>query len=544
MKIRMHVVEGEQFQEAYAYPGEGETGEEPTNILVGRDDISSEAHWRLGRGDLYVSRAHFVLEVRPPNCYLQDVNSTNGTFLRRSGQPEKKIESEILQDGDCLRVGETVLTFEIETVKPVGTILKDVRQVTSLYPGQKAEEKKEEKIDLICVRCGEPLDRLPSFAGTFRDVSFMCSRCRGEIRSEREQEALELAREKYHCSDCGDDVTHRAMDDGRAAELHDVAMYLCPKCLEKAKEENAERRRHLPKGSYGGHILLRSLGKGGMGEVFKAVHAQTGRIAAIKQVLPIANSDERMQRRFHREISLMTRLVHPNLVRLYESGQEGDAPYFISEFVPGGDMAQFVDRSGNPTLPPDEVAKVIADSLVGLEYFHRGDNGKKALRVHRDLKPENVLICRVNGTIVPKVADFGLAKSYEDHGGSTTKTDEFAGTWMYMPPEQLTDFKHCTPLVDVYAMGVTLYYLISGHSPLADFPTPWEIEMKKGDIILRRTPAQMVVHDERLPVGGRRPGLPPELCRIVDRAVSKRAADRQQSAEELRQAILSSLHMS
>jgi predicted SprT family Zn-dependent metalloprotease len=538
----MHVVEGEKFKDAYAYPEEGEPGDEATNILVGRDDVSSEAHWRLGRGDCYVSRAHFVLEVRPPNCHLQDVKSTNGTFLRRSGLPEKRIENEILQDGDCIRVGETVLAFGIEAARPVGTIIQDVGHVTYVYPGQKeAEQEREEQVELICVRCGEPLDRLPSLVGTFRDVSFMCSRCRGEIRVEREQEALERVREKYHCSDCGDDVTHRAIEDGRAAELHDVAMYLCPKCVDKAKEQNAERRRYLPEGAFGGYVLLRSLGKGGMGEVFKGVHAQTGRIAAIKQVLPIANSDEGLLRRFHREISLMTQLVHPNLVRLFEAGQEGDSPFFVSEFVSGGDMSQFVDRSGNPTLAPDEVAKIIAGSLIGLEYFHHGEGGKKDLRVHRDLKPENILICRNNGTIVPKVADFGLAKSYEDHGGTTTKTGEFAGTWMYMPPEQLTDFKHCTPLVDVYAMGVTLYYLISGHSPLADFPTPWEIDVKKGNIILKRTPAQMVVHDERLPVAGRRTGLPPSLCRIVDQAVSKRAVDRQQSAEELRQAILNAL---
>jgi DNA-directed RNA polymerase subunit RPC12/RpoP len=361
----MHVVEGEKFKDAYAYPEEGEPGDEATNILVGRDDVSSEAHWRLGRGDCYVSRAHFVLEVRPPNCHLQDVKSTNGTFLRRSGLPEKRIENEILQDGDCIRVGETVLAFGIEAARPVGTIIQDVGHVTYVYPGQKeAEQEREEQVELICVRCGEPLDRLPSLVGTFRDVSFMCSRCRGEIRVEREQEALERVREKYHCSDCGDDVTHRAIEDGRAAELHDVAMYLCPKCVDKAQEQNAERRRYLPEGAFGGYVLLRSLGKGGMGEVFKGVHAQTGRIAAIKQVLPIANSDEGLLRRFHREISLMTQLVHPNLVRLFEAGQEGDSPFFVSEFVSGGDMSQFVDRSGNPTLAPDEAAKIIADSLI------------------------------------------------------------------------------------------------------------------------------------------------------------------------------------
>jgi DNA-directed RNA polymerase subunit RPC12/RpoP len=534
MKINMQILEGPDPDEKYTFPLEGEPEDEGTNILVGRDDVSCEAHWRLGKKDLYVSRAHFVLEVRPPNCYLQDVMSKNGTFLLRENEPEKRVENEILEDGDRIRVGETILGFVIETEKPIGTIVHPTPFVSHLYP----EEEKEPAIELFCIRCGKQLKELPSIIGSMRDMDFMCDRCQTEVAEERRQEAEEKAEVKYACFNCDADVTTRANWDGRAAELSEVALYFCINCMQETISENKYRSFRLPKGDYGGYTLIHSLGRGGMGEVFKAVHSKTGRIAAIKQALPIANSDEGTMGRFYREISLMQRVIHPNLVRLYEAGQVEEKPYFISEFVPGGDMSQFIDDDGNPTIDPKKAAEIISDSLVGLDYFHRGEDGTEYLRIHRDLKPENILIQQENGKVVPKVADFGLSKSYEDAGGVKTKTGEFAGTWMYMPPEQITNFKRCTHLVDVYAMGVTLYYLLSGHSPLENLPAPWEIKKKGGKIVLKKTPAQMVVHDERIPLAKSRAGLPEGLYTIVDQAVSKKAVDRQKGAEVLRQMII------
>jgi len=276
------------------------------------------------------------------------------------------------------------------------------------------------------------------------------------------------------------------------------------------------------------------MGAGGVGEVLKGWHPQTGRIVAIKRMLSKVSTEERMVRRFRREIAIMETLSHPNVVRLYESGVLDGVPVFVSEFVPGGDLTQFIREDGRSSLPPHEIVSLIAESLVGLEYFHRQGY------VHRDLKPENILLAKKDGQRIPKVADFGFARSFEKHGGTITRTDEFAGTWMYMPPEQITDFKHARPPLDVYAMGATIYVLLSGWWPLPDFPSFSAV--KQGRVgILKRSIPQMILHDRRMPLEERRPDLPRALCRVVDKAIAMEARNRYQSAEEFRQALLKAL---
>lgn len=537
MKIKMRVVTGERFQDAYQFPAGDEPGDEPDDILVGREDVSCKAHWRLGPKDVYVSRAHFLLEVRPPNVHIQDNMSKNGTYLRRPGQPETRVIKESLQDGDQLRIGETVVAFEIESEKPVRTRLFEAPVGTKVYPTP-PEPRQDSMEDFFCVRCGAQLETIPPITCSLRDLDFMCDRCRQEMDQDRIQQAEAHAGVQFFCDECGREVTGAASRDGRAVELLEVATYLCEDCFKEALAKGRRGEVPLPQDDFGGYTAVRFLGKGGMGEVYKACHEETGRIAAVKLTLPIAQGDEELLLRFHREISIMQSLVHPNLVRLYGAGQAGDCPYFISEFVPGGDMAKFIDKDGRTLRPPEEVTAILAESLVGLAHFHRGPEGKKEVRVHRDLKPENILLRPKNGHLIPKIADFGLSKSYEEHGGFRTKTGTFCGTWMYMPPEQITNFKRATPRVDVYAMGASLYYLLTGLSPLPEFPPPWEIIKKEGNIRLSKPLAQMVLHDRRVPLAERRPGLPAALCRAVDKALSMNADDRFSSAEEFRRALL------
>jgi serine/threonine protein kinase len=219
---------------------------------------------------------------------------------------------------------------------------------------------------------------------------------------------------------------------------------------------------------------------------------------------------------------------------LHESGVLAGVPVFVSEYVPVGDLKQLIREDGRSSLPPHEIVSLIAESLVGLEYFHRQGY------VHRDLKPENILLAKKDGQRIPKVADFGFARSFEKHGGTITRTDEFAGTWMYMPPEQITDFKHARPPLDVYAMGATIYVLLSGWWPLPDFPSFSAV--KQGRVgILKRSIPQMILHDRRMPLEERRPDLPRALCRVVDKAIAMEARNRYQSAEEFRQALLKAL---
>jgi serine/threonine-protein kinase len=274
-----------------------------------------------------------------------------------------------------------------------------------------------------------------------------------------------------------------------------------------------------------------------MGIVYKVWHIPTGRVAALKQMRPISNADPTLVRRFYREVLINEQLIHPGLVRLFEAGLEGEHPYFVSEFVPDGNLNQFLSADDRPLLQPVDSAWLIAAALEGLEHVHQ-----KGI-VHRDIKPENILLrARGNGAagaksvrnLQPKLADFGLARSYERHGGTITRKDEYAGTIFYMPAEQIIAFKQCKPPVDVYAMGVTLYYLLTGRFPLG-FPPP--SQLKRG-ARLAKDPIRMILEDQPQPVRRRRPDLPAALCAVVDRAVARDAGQRYQTAREFRADLL------
>ncbi len=507
MKVIMRVLEGPEVGKEYIFPAEGEWGEERTDILVGRDDVECRAHWRLSRHDPTVSRAHFILEVRPSGCYVRDNQSLSGVYLRRGEEPERRIQYEALQTGDRLRVGKTILGFEIHT------------------SAQRASDswKRPEGRAVHCICCGERLAEAPEWKPLVRILDFICPRCQEGVGREYHL-AEESARERYHCSECGRDVTEMARRDGRAEEWRGVALYLCPLCGNRLRQQKQIL----------GYWVVKRLGAGAMGEVYKVWHPETGRVAALKRMLPIPDADARTLLQFQREIAVMWDLRHPNIVQLYDSGLDGNSPVFVSEFVPGGDFTQFLDEGGCPLLSPEEVVYLIADALLGLGYVHsRG-------YVHRDLKLENLLVRLVEGQMIPKVADFGLARSYEQHGGTLTRTGEFGGTWMYMPPEQLTQYREAKPPVDIYAMGVVTYVLLSGYWPLPDFPTYAQIR-SGGYGPLPRSPAQMVLQDPRVPLEERRPDLPPALCQVVNTAIAMRPEDRYRTAEEFRQALLKAL---
>jgi eukaryotic-like serine/threonine-protein kinase len=556
LEVTMQVLDGAAAATPLTFKGT-----EPTNILVGRDDPKCEADWRLGKGDRYISRNHFMLEVRPPNCLLRDPLSLNGTYLRRGDRPEERIEEVLLEDGDQIRVGHTVLgvtvvrpvyrpdPFISEEGRLIDSIAEDagLRTLLEEADDEPLEEPQEvpapaEEPEMMCIRCGGAITHSPALAGgSLRDVDFMCSTCQEKVRAEQKRRAAKPKAARYRCQTCGTDVSSRADGDGRAPDLQGVCYYLCETCADKARRSGKlESDDPLRNRTVNGWRVLRKLGQGGMGVVYQVWHTETGRIAALKRLLPIPHVPERTMRRFHREMSIMQDLHHPNLVRLFEGGQLDDAPFFVSEFVTGGDLTQFISDEGRPLLSPGEVAQLMADSLVGLNHFHMREDPSARKYVHRDIKPENILVTKENGAMVPKVADFGLAKCYEESGGTTTRTGEYAGTIMYMPPEQIASFKAAMPPVDLYAMGVTTYYLLTGQMPL-EFPPPWQITKLGGGIRLKRDPIKMVLYDTRRPIRGHRSDLPLSLCRVVDKAVIREADSRFQTADGLREALLSAV---
>ena len=412
--IVLYVDEGPATGEEFRF-------EESDDVIVGSDRPGCEAHLRLPGDDRSVSRHHCVLEFRPPNCQIRDLGSKNGTQVRPSGEQEwQPIETADLSDGDAIRVGQTVLSIELITESD-DAVSEPVR----------------------CIRCMNPIAPiLASGSFSYGAVDFMCETCRAGIVAAAEPVDADEPSVRCAGAGCGKDLTTMADRDGRAGEVDGLAFYLCEEC--------AELRRELMRSSIGGWMLLSQLGRGGMGVVYLVWHPETGRVAALKHLLKPLGLPPAKHLRFQREIALLQSLRHPQVTRLFEAGEDDGVPFFVSEFVPDGDLSQFVSTDGEPTLTPLAATRLIADTLEGLAYIH--DAGI----VHRDMKPANVLVARDNGSLIPKVADFGLSRSYERHGGTITQRGEVGGTMAYLAPEQVTNFKRSRPPVDVYSTGVCL----------------------------------------------------------------------------------------
>lgn len=204
--------------------------------------------------------------------------------------------------------------------------------------------------------------------------------------------------------------------------------------------------------SLGPYVVTDFIGQGGMGQVFKGVHQVMGRECAIK-VLPLHKATPESIANFLREIRMQAQLDHPNLVRAYDAGRDGSINYLVVEYVPGVDLRRLVRNQGR--LTQQQAASIILQAARGLDYAHaRG-------LVHRDVKPGNILVTSQG---VAKVSDLGLAGFLYD-AENDPRAGKIVGTADYLAPEQIRNPSEVTHLIDIYALGCTLYYAVCGKVP-------------------------------------------------------------------------------
>jgi eukaryotic-like serine/threonine-protein kinase len=205
----------------------------------------------------------------------------------------------------------------------------------------------------------------------------------------------------------------------------------------------------------GPYHIVNAIGKGGMGHVFKAEHKLLGRIEAIK-VLPKTKSTPEAVAAFQREIRAQAQLDHPNLVRISYADFEGDTYFFVTEYVPGTDLRRLVRRNG--PLPYSVAATIVSQAAEALHYAHR-----RGL-VHRDVKPGNLLVTPDGHT---KITDLGLAWFLMDDidGNISGKRQSLVGTADYLAPESIRHPDRILPVSDIYSLGCTLYYAVTGKVP-------------------------------------------------------------------------------
>jgi serine/threonine protein kinase len=209
----------------------------------------------------------------------------------------------------------------------------------------------------------------------------------------------------------------------------------------------------------GGYFLVRRLGAGGSGVVYEAQPLGGGSAVALEVLSCRGATDDAARLRFLREAATHLALDHPQIVRLHAHGLDGDACWLTMELCDVGSVADLL-QSRRRQLTVSERAPLLLGALDGLAAAHR------AGIVHRGIKPHNLLVADVDGRRTAKVADLGLAKCFADAGLSgMTVTGAYAGSWPYMPREQLVDFRSVRPVSDVWSMAATIYEMLTNRLP-------------------------------------------------------------------------------
>jgi eukaryotic-like serine/threonine-protein kinase len=199
------------------------------------------------------------------------------------------------------------------------------------------------------------------------------------------------------------------------------------------------------------------LGTGGMSNVYKATDRILERTVAVKILAEHLHDDERFVERFKREALAVARLIHPNIVQVYDTGVDDGRHYIVMEYVEGRSGAQILQRQG--PVEPEVAAEIGVQACAGLDYAHRRGI------IHRDVKPGNLMIVGGpvgGGEMIVKLTDFGIARAIEQT--RITQVGSVVGTAAYLAPEQVRG-EEATPATDVYALGVVLYQFLTGRLP-------------------------------------------------------------------------------
>jgi len=262
----------------------------------------------------------------------------------------------------------------------------------------------------------------------------------------------------------------------------------------------------------GGYEIKELLGAGGMGKVYLATQVSINRPVALKVLAARFSQDENFTKRFVREAQSAGRLLHPNLVTVFDAGQENDTYFFSMEYVEGEALSKKVFEGGG--LPAGEALRIVRQVAEALQYaYERGI-------IHRDIKPDNIMITP-KGRV--KLADLGLAKIIEGDGGESglTVAGAVMGTPHYLAPEQARDSKDVDQRADIYSLGCTFYNMLTGHVPFSGSST-YEI--------LKR-------HETEEPEFPEESGIPEPVKALVCAMMAKSKEDRPQTPAEVMAAI-------
>jgi serine/threonine-protein kinase len=273
--------------------------------------------------------------------------------------------------------------------------------------------------------------------------------------------------------------------------------------------------------SFGAYDLGPTIGRGGMGEVFVARHKKTGKKYALKRIRRERTCDRKAIARFNAEIAAICSLRHPNIVRILDHGKSKEGiPYYAMELLEGMDLETMVNRVG--PLGPARVISILRQVCAALSVAHARE------LVHRDIKPANIFVANTKSMVDGiKLLDFGLVESSRCDGQSPAMSceGEFVGSPLYAPPESTRESGPADPRSDLYSLGATAYYLLTGR-PVFTGDNPLRVIFAHA-MALPTPPSELGIE------------IPHALEAILMKSLQKRPEDRFQSAQELSDALAS-----
>jgi serine/threonine protein kinase/Flp pilus assembly protein TadD len=266
----------------------------------------------------------------------------------------------------------------------------------------------------------------------------------------------------------------------------------------------------------GEYDLLEQIGAGGMGEVYRARHRRLGKMVALKVILPTRLTSPNALARFRREVEAVGQLDHPHLVEAYDAGEQDGVVYLVLKLIEGIDLYRLVQQRG--PLPAAEACDLVRQAALGLQHLH-----ERGL-VHRDIKPSNLMRTPA-GTV--KVLDLGLARLRSSLGAEELTTPNMVmGTPDYLAPEQIDDAAAADIRADLYGLGATLYYLLTGKAPFAHH---------QDALAKLKAHGMETVQDVR----ALRPEVPESVAALVARLLAKQPEQRFATPQQLADALAS-----
>ena len=501
--------------------GQTLTFSQPTRCLLGR---GLDCYPRFPEREEYmtISRHHCRIDVLPPKVFIRDLGSMNGTWVNglNIGQRDEKAHASRteklkfrtfeLRDGDEVSLGTTSLMVQImdpnetETLRPVEVDQKERNQAQSAASNDIETISGQENTILLSDMDAD------------------------EDETAEDQQPLSVPKA---CIECGGTLTRRSGFQQQG--------YLCWSCLRDPEAVAGGLLKQAQKGvgSLGcleGVHIVKPLGRGATGAAFLVKKEGTKMPFALKILLPEAATSRWARESFLREVANCEALRHPNVVRMYDSGNWQGIFFYTMEYCNGGSL-DYVQKQHDGIMPIKEGLQIILQALDGLHYIHNVEihdvklagrrSGKGRGLVHRDLKPANIFLSLDGDKRVAKIADVGVGKAFDTAGLSgLTRTGTVAGSPVTMPRQQVINFKYARPDVDVWAMAATLYKILTNHYP-RHFP-PEEDAFR---VVLTTAP---------LPIRERNSKVPPRLAEVIDAALIDDPAITFQTALQFKKALI------